>query len=169
MAAPGAPGGRGAGPGPRREAERAADGGESEHPEGDARRESVDDRRALTHPDLAAPDVRHHRTEQLRAAGRPGHPGRQDEQAQRVAGRRPPRVAEAARQRVAHDGDEHGRHGREGEHARRARRPPTSRVRRGLAPPLPTGRADGDRVGQGGALRRRLADGRQAAPARVRE
>ena len=116
MAAPGARSDRGAGPGPRGEAERAADGGESEHADGDARREAIHDRRALPHPDLAAPDVRHHRTEQLRAAGRPGHPCRQDEETQRVAGRRPPRVAEPARQRVAHDGDEYGRHGREGEH-----------------------------------------------------
>ena len=69
----------------------------------------------MTHADLAAAYVGDHRTEQLRAAGGPGHPGRQDEHAERIAGERSPGVPETTRQWIADDRHEHGRHGREGE------------------------------------------------------
>ena len=69
----------------------------------------------MTHADLAAAYVGDHRTEQLRAAGGPGHPGRQDEEAQRIARQRSPGMSEPARQWIADDRDEHGRHGRKGE------------------------------------------------------
>ena len=106
---------RSAGPRAGRQREGRAERREGEHPECDACRQAIEDRRALAHPDLAVAHVRHHRSEQLRAAGHPGHPGRHDEEAQRIAWQRPPGVPQAAGQWIAHDQDEHGRHGREGE------------------------------------------------------
>ena len=64
---------------------------------------------------LPAPHVGDDRPQQLRAAGGPGHPGRQDQEAQRIARQRPPGVSETARQWIADDHHEHGGHGRKGE------------------------------------------------------
>ena len=83
---------------------------EGEHAECDACRHAVEDRRAPAHPDLAAAHVRHHRSEQLRAAGRPGHPGRQRREgtahraaaaARRARGRRPADCPRPGRARPA--------------------------------------------------------------------
>ena len=107
--------GRRAGPRAGRQCEGCAQGREGEHAERNARGHAVEDRRAKTYANLPTPHVVDHRPEQLRAAGGPGHPGRQDEEAQRIARQRPPGVPETARQRIADDHHEHGRHGRKGE------------------------------------------------------
>ena len=60
---------------------------------------AVEHRRAPAQSDLAAAHVGHDGTEQLRAAGGPGHPGRQDEDAQRIARQRSPGVPETTGQR----------------------------------------------------------------------
>jgi hypothetical protein len=69
----------------------------------------------VTHANLPATDVHDHRPEQLSAAGGPGHPGRQDEEAQCVARHRPPGMSEPAGQWIADNHHQHGRHGRKGE------------------------------------------------------
>ena len=57
----------------------------------------------------------HDGAEELSATSGPRHPGRQDEEAEHIAGEWPPGVPEPVRQRIADDDDEHGRHGGEGE------------------------------------------------------
>ena len=106
---------RSAGPRAGRQRERCAECGEGEHPERDACGQAIEDRRAVAQPDLAGAHVCRHRSEQLRAAGHPGHPRGNDKEAQRIARQRPPGVAQAAGQWITHDQDEHGRHSREGE------------------------------------------------------
>ena len=155
-------------PAPAASDEGVAEAREGEHAERDACGHAVEDRRALAQPDLAAAHVRHDRPEELRAAGGPGHPGGQDEDAQGRLRERPPGVPEAAGQRIADDHDEHGRHGREGEEGGAGGADDVEDPLRPTAPgALATGGADGDGVGQRGRLRRRLADRGQATPAGV--
>ena len=102
-------------PAPAASARGCAEGRDGEHAERDACGHAIEDRRAGTQADLPAPHVGDHRPEQLRATGGPGHPGRQDEDAERIARQRPPGMPETARQWIADNHHEHGRHGRKGE------------------------------------------------------
>jgi hypothetical protein len=106
----------GARPGGHREGR--ADARQGEHTERNSCRHTVEHRRAAAQADLAGAHMGHDGTEELRAAGGPGHPGRQDETAQRRLGERSPVVPEASAQRVPDDHDKHDRDGGEREKGR---------------------------------------------------
>ena len=92
-----------------------AEARQGEHAERDSCRHAVENRRALPHADLAVAHVGHDGPDELRAAGDPCHPGRQDEQAQRRMWERSPAVPQASGQGIPDDHHEHDRHGGERE------------------------------------------------------
>ena len=96
----------------RRVGEGRAERGDGEHAERDPCSQPVEHRRAPVYLDVAAAHVGHDGSEQLRATGRPGDPGRNDEDAQCI-GQGAPGIPETTGQGIADDRDEDGGHGRE--------------------------------------------------------
>ena len=107
--------GRRVGAGAGRQPNGCAEGRQGQHTERDPGGQAVDDRRIPARPDLAVAYVRHDSAQQLRAAGAPCHPGRQDEEVERRVRDRPPAVPETSRQGISDDHDQRGRDCGEGE------------------------------------------------------